>query len=326
MIGAAIGVLDSGLKDILSGKIHFIAVPAEEYIEIAYRMELKDKKVIKYLAGKPELLYRGFFDDVDICIMIHSYPMDGKIKLETSTNGFLVKSLKFCGRASHAGFAPYDGINALYAADIGMMAVNAVRETFKEKDYVKVHPIVTKGGETVNVIPSEVRVETYIRAKSMEAIMDVSSKVDRAMAGGAYALGAKVEITDMPGYFPFAMDGRLTAIALKSAQELTGEHNIPVFNHSSGSTDLGDISTLMPVIEIGTGGIIGGLHSADYRNADYNTSYILSSKLLAVLTVKLLENDACLAREVVSGYLPLFKSKHDYFRFVDGLYETKLLP
>jgi metal-dependent amidase/aminoacylase/carboxypeptidase family protein len=72
MMGALKGLLDAGAFEHLSGKLHFIAVPAEEYIEIAYRMELREKGVIRYLGGKPELLRRGFFDDVDLCISIHS--------------------------------------------------------------------------------------------------------------------------------------------------------------------------------------------------------------------------------------------------------------
>lgn len=326
MTGAAIGIVDSGLLCGLSGKIHFIAVPAEEYIEMEYRRELREKGIIRYLGGKPELLYRGFFDDVDICIMIHSFPDGRKISVESSANGCLVKKIRYTGRASHAGVAPHEGVNALYAANLGMMAINSIRETFREQDYIRVHPIITKGGEIVNVIPSDVRAETYVRGRSMDVILDAAKKVDRALAGGAYAIGAKVEIEDIPGYFPLTVDKRLTSITLELAQRLTGEKDIPIIGHETGSTDLGDISTLMPVIEIGMGGVTGGLHSVDYRNVDHEVSYILSSKILAGLAAVLLGNNAGLAGEVLSGYDPLFKSKHEYFDFVDGLFFTKLMP
>jgi amidohydrolase len=326
MVGAAVCVINSGISDLLSGKIHFIAVPAEEYIEVEYRKELRDKGVINYLGGKPEILYRGWLDDVDICMMIHVNSSQNKITLETTSNGCLVKKVKYIGNASHAGIAPDEGINALYAAEIGMMAINSVRETFREDDYIRVHPIITKGGDVVNVIPADVRIETFVRGKTMEAILDADKKVNRALVGGAVSVGAKVEIENIPGYFPLATDKKLSELAGKLAFELTGERNIPVAGHGTGSTDLGDVSTLMPVIEIGIGGIKGGLHSCDYRNVDHETSYILSSKILASMVVELLGENASKAHDVINGYKPKFKTKQDYFKFADTLFSKKLLP
>lgn len=74
------------------------------------------------------------------------------------------------GKTAHAADAPDQGINALNAAMLGLMGINALRETFREKDVVRVHPIITKGGDLVNSVPADVRIETYVRAKSMEAI------------------------------------------------------------------------------------------------------------------------------------------------------------
>src|SRR5207244_9218026 len=90
--------------------------------------------------------------------------------------------------------------NALYAAQIGLMAINAIRETFRDEDTIRVHPIITHGGSQVNVIPGEVRIETYVRGRTMEAILDANVKVDRALRAGARALGANVEIETLPGY------------------------------------------------------------------------------------------------------------------------------
>ena len=322
MIGAAVGIMDSGILGELSGKIHFIAVPAEEFIEMEYRKSLKDRGIIKYLGGKAELLRQGFFDDVDICIMIHSRPDGRKISIESSSNGFLVKKIKYTGRASHAGGAPHEGINALYAANLGLMAINSVRETFRDEDFIRVHPIITKGGEIVNAIPADVRVETLVRGKSMDAILDAARKVDRALAGGACALGAEVEIENMPGYFPLIVDKKLASITLRLAQELTGEDDVPTLGHSAISTDLGDLAALMPVIEISTGGVTGGLHSADFRNIDPDVSYLLSAKILAGLAASLLCDKSALAKEVLSDYHPQFKSKREYFDFVDRLFST----
>src|SRR5439155_1394933 len=82
---------------------------------------------------------------------------------------------------AHAGGAPHMGINALYAAQIGLMAINALRETFKDDDAIRVHPILTHGGSQVNVIPGEARIESYVRGRTIEGIRDASAKVDRAL-------------------------------------------------------------------------------------------------------------------------------------------------
>jgi len=325
MVGTAMALLDSGIIDKLSGKIHFIAVPAEEYIEVEYRMELRNKKIIKYLGGKPELLYRGMFDDVDLCIKMHS---GGDKKLSPgykTQNGCIVKKIRYIGKPAHAGGSPHNGINALYAANLGLMAINSIRETFKELDYIRVHPIITKGGHVVNVIPSDVRIETYIRGKTIEAIEDANRKVDRALVGGAIAMGAQVEIEDIPGYFPGYNDINLQRIARKVMLELLSEDEVEEISerHGTGSSDMGDLSTLMPVLEAMVGGVKGG-HSHDYEITDPYNLYVMGTKLLACLTVELMYDDAVQAKEVVKNYVPYFKSKEEYFKYVDGLFRKRI--
>lgn len=73
------------------------------------------------------------------------------------------------------------------------MAINSIRETFREEEFIRVHPIITRGGDAVSVIPSEVHIETFVRGKTIEGILKSSKKVDRALIGGAVALGARVE-------------------------------------------------------------------------------------------------------------------------------------
>ena len=74
-------------------------------------------------------------------------------------------------------------------------------ETLRDEDNIRVHLIITKGGDLVNIVPSDVRIETYVRGKSVEAIIDANKKVNRALLAGADAIGAQVEITDLPGYY-----------------------------------------------------------------------------------------------------------------------------
>src|SRR5881296_3287995 len=232
MLGAAIGLLDAKAFDQLAGRVVFFSVPAEEYGDIEWRVSQARAGRLEFLGGKPELLRLGHFDDVDLSMMIHmtSRTEDGKTGVPVSNNGCIVKTVRYIGRASHAGGAPHQGINALYAAQIGLTAINAIRETFRDEDTIRVHPIITHGGSQVNVIPGEVRIETYVRGKTVEAIQDANRKVDRALKAGALALGAQVEIETLPGYLPLFNHAGLTKYFKANAAAVLGdEHyrNIP---------------------------------------------------------------------------------------------------
>lgn len=327
MLGAAKSIVESGIVEQLTGKLHFIAVPAEEYIEVAYRMQLREKGVLKYLGGKPELLRKGLFDDVDMCVAVHSGgDTNKKIVIGKSSNGCLVKNIRYIGKPAHAGGSPHRGINALYASQIGLMAINSIRETFTESEFIRIHPIVTKGGDIVNVIPSDVRLETYVRGKKLGDIIKASFKVDRALAGGAYAMGAKVEIEDIPGYFPAEYDEGLRAVAREVSLELVKEEEISDGGHTTGSTDWGDMSTMMPVLETSIAGVTGTFHGADFKIADPDIAYILAAKYLALISVELLLDGAKKAKEVLKGYKPVYRSKQEYFTMVDRLFKKRILP
>src|SRR6267143_35131 len=124
LMGAAMGLLDARAFDALSGRVVFFAVPAEEYGDIEWRVAQARAGKLEFLGGKPELLRLGHFDDVDLSMMIHltSRPEDGKTGVPASNNGCIVKTIRYVGRASHAGGAPHMGINALYAAQVGLTA------------------------------------------------------------------------------------------------------------------------------------------------------------------------------------------------------------
>src|SRR5207249_3821053 len=175
---AARGLLASRALDQLAGRAVFFSVPAEEYGDMEWRVAQARAGKLEFLGGKPELLRLGHFDDVDLAMMIHttSRAEEGKAGVPASNNGCIVKTVRYIGRAAHAGGAPHMGINALYAAQIGLMSINAVRETFRDEDTIRVHPIITHGGSQVNVIPGEVRIETYVRGRTMEEILDANVK------------------------------------------------------------------------------------------------------------------------------------------------------
>src|SRR6516225_1113226 len=123
MMGAAIGLTEAGVAPHLAGDIVFFAVPAEEFIDVEERAARVAKGEIEFMLGKPELVAKGHFDDIDMAMMIHTGSHGGgttRAFLAQSSNGALVKQIRFLGRAAHAGSLPQLGINALNAAMIAM--------------------------------------------------------------------------------------------------------------------------------------------------------------------------------------------------------------
>jgi amidohydrolase len=306
LLGAAMGLVDSKAFEHLTGRVVFFAVPAEEYGDIAWRVEQARAGRLEFLGGKPELLRLGHFDDVDLAMMIHTTPRaeEGKAGVPESNNGCLVKTVRYIGRAAHAGGAPHMGINALYAAQIGLAAINAVRETFRDEDTIRVHPIITHGGSQVNVIPGDVRIETYVRGRSVEAILEAERKVDRAFRAGALALGAKVEIETLPGYMPMRCDQLMADHFRRNMVSMVGEDSYRRVGHRTGSTDMGDLSQVMPILHPYMGGARGTGHGPDFEIVDKDLAYLGPAKALAAMVVDMLGDGASGAREVLARAKP----------------------
>ena len=303
MLGAATALTNHDVLDNLAGRIAFMAVPAEEYIEIEYRDDLRRAGKIEFLGGKPELVKLGEFDDVHLAMMLHttSNPAEKLMCISNTNNGTVAKRIQFIGRASHAGGAPHLGINALNAAMMAMTAINFNRETFRDEDSIRVHPIITKGGEAVSAVPADVRMETFVRGRTVEALMDANAKVDRALKAGAMAVGAQVKIQTIPGYMPLQQNKAMAEIFRANAAKLVGEENVGYVDHRGGSTDMGDISRLMPVIHPYVGGATGLGHGATYVVEDYALAVIKGAKALAYTAIDLLGDNASHGNSVAGG-------------------------
>ncbi len=323
MVGVAMGLVDSGVMNELDGDVVVMAVPAEEYVELDFRQRLRSDGKIKFLGGKQELLHLGEFDDVDMTIMCHSESnTPGRIiKVPgpgTGSNGFVGKTVKYIGKEAHAGGAPHAGVNALNAAMLGMMGIHANRETFKDADNIRVHPIITKGGDLVNIVPADVRIETYVRGRSIDAIMDASKKVNRSLEAGAMAVGAEVEINEIPGYLPLLNDANLAAVFEANAVQLLGEDGVQPASFMSGSTDMGDITHLMPGIHPTVGGVAGNAHARDYLMVDSEMAYVVPAKVMAMTVIDLLFDGAKAGSEIKNAFTPAM-SKEQYFAMWEEL-------
>lgn len=320
MMAVTMGLIDSGAMEYLAGDVVPFAVPAEEYVEITYRNRLIEEGKIKYIGGKPELIYRGEFDDIDMALQVHLTSVNkerdnGFIEISTTSNGFIGKLIQYKGEAAHAAAAPHAGVNALNAAMMGMMGVHSIRETFQEKDYIRFHPIITQGGDLVNVVPSDVRMESYVRAGNVPAMIDANERINQALKAGAMAVGATCEIKDLPGYLPLQNNPTLNSLLQNNAEQLIGSDNVWVAPHMTGSTDTGDLSHIMPVSHPWIGSVRGVLHGKDYTVFDEDMAYIRPAQMMACTIIDLLYDDAEQADQLMANYTPLM-SKAEYLAFL----------
>lgn len=321
LLAVAMAFKDADIMKYLDGDVVFFAVPAEEYVEIDYRNGLREKGQLRYLGGKAEIIAQGGFDDVDMAMQMHVDPTDnpnGEFQVGASCNGFIGKLIEYRGKAAHAAGAPDKGVNALNAAMIGVMGVNAIRETFRDDDCVRFHPIINAGGDLVNVIPDRVKMESYVRAAKLDALIRYNKAINRALKAGGDAIGANCEIQDLPGYLPLRPDENFRDVLRVNAQEIFGKENVVEGVHSAGSTDMGDVSHLMPVVHPWVGCVKGVLHGASYNFDNKEAGLKKTAKVLAMTIIDLLADDAQEAQRICDNFKPVL-TKHSYCEYMDSI-------
>lgn len=326
MLGAALALSDPEVAGHLDGTATIFAVPAEEYLDASVREEVRRTHDVRCSGGKCELLRRGEFDDIDMAVTTHSLMIgrDSDVDLmlgNSACTGFIGKTVYMHGRAAHAAAAPHEGANALNAACLGMSALGMIRETFQEKDCVRVHPYIRKGGEAINIVPSEAVLDMMVRANNQAAIEEVSAKVDNCFKGAAMCIGCEAEIVNSQGYMP--CPERLPEPILWETAALLGENvkvaSIPAGGCNTASTDVGDLFAVMPVLNFTFGGSRGPLHSKDFRITEPDTAHILPAKMMALLAYRLLRDGAAEAKKIIDGYEAeyTFDEYREYVRKMD---------
>lgn len=319
LVGIAAALKEAAVAGQLCGRVRLCAVPAEELLEMDYRCELREKGVIRYFGGKPEFLYRGYFDGVDMALMVHTTPDPG-FKVNIGAIGCQAKRIVYKGRAAHAGGSPWNGVNALYAATQGLSAINAIRETFKESDIIRVHPILTSGGSAVNVIPDQVHLESYVRGSSYEAISEANRKVNRALCGAALSIGANVDIVDIPGYSPYTNCPAMIDVAAEALAAVYPDQPFQRNNfRSSGSTDMGNLACVMPVVHPYAPGAVGLGHGANYYIENPEAACVQSAAWQTAMLRILLGDGGQRALKILATHKPPFAGKEAYFAYLDGL-------
>ena len=160
------------------------------------------------------------------------------------------------------------------------------------------------GDCAINVVPHEVTVDLQVRAKTWDALQTVNEQINRAYRGAAYAFGAEISIQDDMGYLPTIP--AQPCQALTDAAKLLPATYEPVNPsvHNAASTDVGDLSHRMPIVNFTYGGFSGTLHGADFRITDKEKAYLYPAKLAALTLYHLLCDHAAQAQALLSDFHP----------------------
>ncbi len=317
ILGVAAALMDHGEELDLSGRVKFCIVPSEEGIDMAWRTEQIRKGVITFTSGKPEYIQRGLLTDVDAAFMVHldngENLFEGGYRFSVGANGIIRKTIEISGKAAHAGGAPWDGVNALYAAELVLAACNALRETFRERDYIRFHPIITRGGESVNAIPDRLVIESFVRGASGSALKEANKKINRAVAGACLAMGASVMISDLPGAHARNDDKNLIDLMYGAAVETVGEEKTVIDrNWRTSSTDMGDVSALVPSVHAYVDGFRGAAHDKSYGRLPPKEVCQRAAALQLSSIVRLLENGGEKCLEIKRNYKSPYSSVEEY--------------
>ncbi|MEG0076620.1 amidohydrolase [Anaerorhabdus sp.] len=302
----------------LTGKVTLFFCPAEEFIDIEYRKQLIENKTIYAIGGKQNMIIDHIFDDVDCCLHAHGMGEFRKYRfnVKSSLAGFIYKKYHFEGKASHAAMAPSEGINALSACNLFLQAQAMLRETFLDSDMNRVHGIITNGGDVVNSIPSDVVYEAYVRSFSTTTLMNLNDQLSNAAKHCAYAIGAKCEIEEIKGYFPFNQDIALSDVVYQNMLPFVNPLEIQTDEKSVASGDIGDLSLFKPTIQFGYTGFKGTMHGKNLEVSEPDVVYNTTSKILVGSVIDLL-TDSSYLENIHSSFRPQM-TIDEYIKYLES--------
>jgi len=217
--------------------------------------------------GKVLMLERGAFAEAHLAMMVHPWPDD---RLEAACLAVSHFDVHFTGKDAHAAAAPYEGINAADAMEIGQVALALLRQQFRPGD--QAHGIVTNGGQAANIIPSKVSGRFMCRARTLEGLELLEPRVKRCFEAGALAAGAKVSFETLsPVYTHMESDPELLARYRANAEALGRRFTADDAGAElpTASTDMANVSlavpTIHPLIGIETNGAVN--HQPEFASA-----------------------------------------------------------
>ena len=193
--------------------------------------------------GKILMAERGSFDGAHMAMMAHPSPNEADRMASLAINQC---DFHYHGRTAHASVTPHLGVNAADAITIAQVALGLVRQHLQPGD--QVHGIVTKGGEAANIVPGHATARYFWRAPDLEALSVLEPRVKACFEAGATGSGAQLEVSELgPPYSEFHHDMDLVDKYRANATSV-GRKIGPPPTVAAGSTDMANISLLMPTI------------------------------------------------------------------------------
>ena len=254
-------------------------------------------------SAKGSFVREGFFKDVDAALCVH--PSSSGHRLTNPSLGCAPVDIEFHGKASHAASAPEQGINALDALIQVYNGINALRQHLPAD--VRIHGIITHGGDAPNIVPEYAAAKFYLRAATAPVLEEVWKKVERIVEGAALMTGAKgsmkpsqnrVENTILTPKFDAVYRRRMEELLAETGSIEKVEDSA---EKAGGSSDVGNVSqvipTIQPTIRISKVPVRG--HSEEFKAASCSAlglaSIGLGAKALALTGLDLLTDPQLLA-------------------------------
>jgi amidohydrolase len=214
--------------------------------------------------GKIELLDRGAFHGVNLAMMAHPAPVD---VAEARPFAVSHSHVTYRGKAAHAAAYPEHGVNAADAFTVAQVSIGLLRQQLPAS--VRVHGVMTRGGEAPNAIPERTEGRWYVRAESLGELADVEPRVRRCFEAGALATGCELEIVpESQAYAEFRADDAALAAYRRNAERLgrTFATGSDAARMNRASTDMGNVSQVVPAIHpyIGINSLPALNHQAEF--------------------------------------------------------------
>ena len=270
-LGAAVAA--KAAADKLPGSIVVIGTPAEEMF-----------------GGKAVMAERGAFKDIDIAMIVHPSSHDLSCARALAC---ITLEVEFFGKAAHAAARPEEGINALEALILSFNGVNSLRQHIRER--ARIHGIITKGGDAPNVVPDHTSGTFLVRAVDETYLEELKTKVLNCFQAAALATGAQLKYAWKEYYAPIRANTTLAGVMAANMRAI-GRDPQPIPDRASGSSDMGNVSVLVPAIhpEVAISAPKVSLHSIEFRaaavSAKGDRGLIDGAKALALTVVDLLAN------------------------------------
>ncbi|MEH7381128.1 M20 family metallopeptidase [Bacillus sp. JJ1533] len=214
-------------------------------------------------SAKGSFVKHGLVEGIDAAMMIHP---QGKTSLTSPSLAVDPLDFEFIGKSAHAAAAPHKGINALDAVIQLFNGINALRQHVT--DDVRIHGIITHGGDAPNIVPDYAKARFFIRAATRTGLNEVTKRVKAIAEGAALATGAKLNVIAFQNEVDNLLLNDAFNAVFKEVIEDLGE-NVADEREGIGSTDAGNISqvvpTIHPYIKIGSDELVP--HTVPFREA-----------------------------------------------------------